>query len=88
MDLPPHISCTIEHNPQNSYYQTIDEYCLENKRIYEDIDVEIKQKCIEANSLWVIQFYPISPICFYISIGSSFEEALLKLKLMISEDNS
>ena len=76
MKLPKHeASLTIRHNQHKDYYQSIEDY-TEDYDNTDWISEEDKQKCIDTNELWEIQWYPITPVGFHMIIGSSLELVL------------
>ena len=84
--IPDYISLNISHNEFNSYYETIEEYV--KRPHFEDIDENIIEDCVKANSLWEIQLYPETPISFFYTIGKTFEDALLGMsKEWIVDEN-
>lgn len=76
--LPEHAaSLRILHNEHKDYYIKVEDFI---NTAYKDEDgwlsKEDKQKCIDTNELWVIQWYPDSPVGFYTVLGSSLEIVL------------
>lgn len=72
----------LEHNPHKNVYETIEQYTSMYKNT-DWISLEEKKKAIETNELWRIQWYPDTPVGFYILLSSSLEillEAANKVK--------
>ena len=77
MKLPRHINLTIEHNPHKGSYLTIEQFeeFPGDDPYYDWADGE-RDKAIAADSMWVIQWYPDTPIGFLAVAASTFEAAL------------
>jgi hypothetical protein len=78
MNLPNYISLTIDHNPHKVTYKSAQQW-FEDKEIFDrspDYSPEIRQKCIERDSIWQIIWYPDTPVGFCEVIAPSLEEAL------------
>lgn len=71
--LPRHLTLSIEHNEHKSYYQTVEELIEERglRRWFPSEDEY--RKAVETNELWVIQWYPDTPIGFNIRAAATFE---------------
>ncbi len=75
-NLPEHIGMFIEHNEHKMYYDPIE-------KAVNDIDdskwvsPEEKQKALETNEIWSIQWFPKTPIGSYTFYASTLE-ALFK----------
>lgn len=78
--LPKHeASLHITHNQHKSYYEMIDEYIDDQNISDEDwATPSSKQRAIETNSLWELQWYPITPIGFCRVLGSNLKEVMAK----------
>ncbi len=90
LELPKHkASLTISHNSHKDYYMTVADLLKEN---HPSIDVENfvneedMQKCIDTDELWEIQWYPNTPVGFYIVCGSTLEIVLSKAMQIDSEE--
>lgn len=79
IDLPEHLTLSIQHNDHKSYYLSIEKYFEDHPQL-QKIDVDIKKRCIENNSIWEIQWYPKTPISFYYVCAPTLEEALRLVK--------
>lgn len=76
--LPKHeCSFQISHNNNRTYYQSVKEYLEEDDNLQDPFhvfkDAEDKQKCIVNNELWTAQWYPDTPVGFYVMSASSLE---------------
>jgi len=90
MKFPKHdISLDISHNECRLNYQTVEQY-LENpfgEPVFET--PEERQEAIDTNEIWVIQWYPDTPIGFYWVAATTFEGALaLAMKWEGDDDGS
>jgi len=76
MKLPKHKgSLTITHNEHKGWYQTLADH-LAGDLSSIDISEEERLKAIELDSLWVIQWYPDTPVGFCCVGASTLEKAL------------
>lgn len=62
----------LTHNNHKDYYETVEQY-FENPWMNGDISTEEKQKMIDTNEVWELQWYPDTPVSFYKVLGSTFE---------------
>jgi len=76
--FPKHQSLFITHNQHKSYYETIEQY-LEPYDWDDDwVSEEQKQKSLETQELWELQWYPDTPISFYKVMGADLDVVLAK----------
>lgn len=62
--LPPHeCGLFITHNEHRDYYQTAEQYLAEFGR--ECVSPEERQRCIDTDEVWGLQWYPITPVGSY-----------------------
>ena len=74
--LPRHeCGLYLEHNPDRGYYQTVAEWS-DHTREDAWISEEEKARAIETNELWVLHWYPDTPIGAYRGAASSLEALL------------
>lgn len=70
MQFPKHeASLHLTHNDHKSYYRTVAEAIEDGDHGYkaEDwISPEQRQKAIDTNECWTLQWYPNTPVGFYI----------------------
>ncbi len=66
MIFPKHeASLTLHHNEHKSYYQTVQQSIDRDDHGYDDwVSEEQKQKAIDTNDCWFLQWYPNTPIGF------------------------
>jgi hypothetical protein len=73
MKFPRHeASLTLTHNDHKSYYQTVVQAIADDSHGYQAdcwISEEQKQKAIETNECWTLQWYPDTPVGFFYLIG-------------------
>ena len=86
MTFPKHISLTIEHNPHRSGYQTIEEYDAQwgDEPYYVWVTGE-QDKAITDDSMWVVHWYPTTPVCSCCFAASTLEAALGAANAMDAE---
>lgn len=79
IQLPSHAcSLTLEHNEHKNSYQTVAEYLAHiDGDLYDWPSNEEKQKAIDANELWTLQWYPRTPVSF-IAVAAATLETLLE----------
>ena len=77
MKLPDHeCGLFLTHNEHKNYYENIINYMNDNAGRIDYKNEESKQKCVNTDSLWVLQWYPDTPIgCLCIG-ASTLEEVL------------
>lgn len=77
--LPEHArGLTLEHNIHKNYYQTVVEHLADlNGDLYDWPSDEEKQRAIDTNELWTLQWYPKTPIGFN-AVAAATLEALLE----------
>jgi len=69
--LPEHkCSLTISHNKHKDYYESLEDYYYDVK---DEIGLALYKECIEEDSIWEMQWYPETPIGFYIIYSTTFE---------------
>lgn len=76
--LPVHAGeLSISHNEHKSLYEDLAQY-IENLELADSFnDDEAMKRAIETNSLWVIQWYPDTPVGFFTVAAPTLGEALL-----------
>lgn len=72
MKLPKHINLTIEHNPHAANYQTAAEWLKRDGR-GDPVDYD---EMVRLNEVWLIQWYPNTPVGFNAVVASTLEKAL------------
>ena len=79
MKLPRHeCGLYLTHNRHKDYYETVQEH-LSHPSLEDDdyfISPEDKQKCIDTNEIWELQWYPDTPVGFYKVVGSTLDIVL------------
>lgn len=70
-------SLHITHNGNKANYETIEAYCDWHKVTDEDWATPTsKQRAIETDSLWEVQWYPDTPVGFNVKYGATLKEIL------------
>jgi hypothetical protein len=71
----------LEVNKHRDVYETVEEaidyICYQNK---DEIDEDTKTRMLETGEIYSLQFYPDTPIGFYVTYGTSLEEVVSKAK--------
>lgn len=76
IELPEHkAGLMIRHNDHKNVYETIEQYERGDSSDYW-ISEEERQKAIETDELWELQWYPETPVGFYMIYGSTLEAVL------------
>lgn len=66
LKLPPHkASLILTHNDHTTNYETVKEWSDRTDPGW--ISEEQKRKAIDANDVWEIQWYPETPVGFYVA---------------------
>lgn len=63
--LPKHkAGLSIRHNEHKNYYETAKEWVIDNEWCEWENEEE-KQKAIDTNEIWTLQWYPETPVGFF-----------------------
>lgn len=77
MNLPKHDGgLSIEHNQHKNYYQPIREYITDNDLAEDFESPGAMEDAIRADSLWVMQWYPDTPVGFICVAAATLEDVL------------
>jgi len=77
LKFPKHeASLTLQHNDHKNVYQSAFDWIDEYHQHYQWKDEEAKQRAIETDSIWTLQWYPITPIGFFAVAAPTLEEVL------------
>jgi hypothetical protein len=75
--LPEHkCGLYLSHNDHRDYYETVEEYYNREQFISD----EEWGKSVATDSVWTLQWYPDTPVGFYIVSASTLEAIEAKLK--------
>lgn len=75
MNFPSHkCGLYLTHNEHKDYYETVAQFIAD--RDFDFVSDEDKQKCLAENELWVLQWYPDTPVGFNMVAGSTLEIVL------------
>jgi len=76
MCFPTHkTSMTIQHNDHKSVYISVSDWIKEDDMCDWESEEE-KQRAIDSDELWTIQWYPKTPVSFCAVAASTLESAL------------
>lgn len=67
-------SLTLSHNPHKDVYDTIEVYI--ERLCGEWVSEEEKVKALETNDFWMLQWYPNTPICFFLLYAHNLDKLL------------
>jgi len=77
MKLPDHkCSLTITHNEHKDYYQSVKDWLADSGDSFNWADESAMQRTLETGEIWVIQWYPDTPIGSYAVAAPTLQEAL------------
>lgn len=80
MNFPNHkASLTLTHNDHKDVYETVAQFIEKEQHGYTAecwVSDEQKQKAINNNDCWTIQWYPDTPIGFYILAAADLDVLL------------
>lgn len=78
IEWPKHeVSLHLTHNEHKSYYRTVAEAIADDDHGYNDwVSEDQKQKAIETNECWTLQWYPATPIGFCILSAADLDVLL------------
>ena len=71
--LPAHHSLSLEHNGHRTVYQTVEQYYCGVDWIDDWVSDAEMQKAIETDEVWVLHWYPRTPVEFHWLLASSLE---------------
>ena len=72
-------------NQYRDYYQSIEDAVKEEReRNSMDIDDELAARMVAEKSLISLQFYPNTPVGFYIVYGTTLDEVVTKAKSVLN----
>lgn len=76
----------LTHNEYKDYYQTIEQAIEEqDARNTEWVTPTERQKAIETGSIWVLQWYPDTPIGFFTAAASDLDVLLFEVNLQMAK---
>lgn len=83
MEFPDHkAGMFLEHNAHKNIYQSVKDWILEDNSMLYWESAEHKERAIESDEVWTLQWYPDTPIGFYMIAAPTLEELLKYAKKM------
>jgi hypothetical protein len=80
MQFPRHeASLHLTHNDHKSYYRTVADAIEDKEHGYREdcwVSPEQKQKAIDTNDCWFVQWYPATPVGFCILAAADLDVLL------------
>lgn len=70
----------LESNRHRDYYDSIETAIAELK---DNVDQETKDRMLKANTIISLQFYPSTPVGFYVVYGTTVDEVITKAKSIL-----
>ena len=78
MKFPEHQAALhLIHNDHKNMYQSVEQWIEEHNEFYECRSPEEKQRAIELNEVWTLQWYPDTPIGFHAVAAPTLSELIL-----------
>lgn len=79
MKFPRHIELTLEHNPNAAYHMGVEQWLKEQPEHHDTgwASPEERKAAIATNELWVLQWYPDTPVGFFL-VSAATLDALLE----------
>lgn len=71
--LPAHHSLSLEHNDHRTVYETVEQYYCGGDWIDDWVSDAEMQKAIQTDEVWVLHWYPRTPVGFHRLLASSLE---------------
>lgn len=83
MNLPKHnCELSLTHNEHKSYSQDL-KYFIVNRHLHKYFDNGLAvEKAIQTDSIWVLQWYPDTPVGSHIIAAPTLEEVLKLAELV------
>lgn len=81
MKLPSHkAGLYLTHNQHKDYYEKIEDHLQEYPGFDDDnfVSAEDRQKCIDTDELWELQWYPETPVGSHKVCGSTLDVVLTR----------
>jgi hypothetical protein len=67
----------IEHQPNATNYETVEEWLQYNdEHKFAEITREDRAEMLRTNEIWIVQWYPITPVGFYAVAAATLDKAL------------
>lgn len=77
MKLPEHkCGLYLTHNEHRDLYQKLEKWIVDNDATEDFADDAARQRAIETDECWVLQWYPDTPVGFFRVAAPTLEEAL------------
>ena len=76
MKLPTSIAHSIEHNEHNTSYQGVEQYLQDINIDDENCLPEDRAEIIRTGELWIIRWYPTTPVGYFTVVAATLERAL------------
>lgn len=70
----------LQHNNHKNYYESVETYFKSPWMDDTGLSAEERQKMIDTDEVWELQWYPNTPVGSYCVTGSTFEEVLRRAK--------
>jgi len=77
MKLPRHkCGLYLTHNEHKDIYQTATDWLNEHQELHDWKNEEHKLRAISTDEIWILHWYPDTPIGFYSIVAPTLEELL------------
>jgi hypothetical protein len=76
-DFPPHKgSLHLTHNDHRNNYETVEQWAGYNRESHDWVSEEQKAKAIATDSVWVLQWYPDTPVGSHALVAADLDVLL------------
>jgi len=76
----------LDHNDHKNAYESAEHWIVENGETYAWQDDEAKQRAIDTDEIWTLQWYPNTPIGFFAVAAPTLDEVLALAKAVEKGD--
>jgi hypothetical protein len=66
----------LTHNEHRDYYEKLEDFIKERDYLEDFVSVEQYEKALKEDSLWVLQWYPNTPVGFQVKCACDLNELL------------
>jgi hypothetical protein len=81
MYLPRHkCGLFLTHNEHRDYYMSASDWCEEHEGLQDFASEEAKARAIATDEIWILNWYPNTPIGFWSIAAPTLEELLSRAK--------
>lgn len=75
----------LTHNEHRDYYETVADWLLKKEREPSFLSSESRQRCIDSGEIWELQWYPETPLAFFVVAAPTFAELFNVVAMVLRE---